>query len=220
MTNTTVATEVAVPDVSELSPAARIAVLSALGAAIKEQIDKEKELLTESYTGATKSQSIPTPFGSLAYQPPKIPVKVDEQKLLDYVKANHPDAIVVETVVTETIDPALKTRLVKDIVDVGDGDFVAGSSGEVINYAYLGEQTKPTITYSATQLQKQTKHRARVALRDRLEAFTQPLLEVETAETELVLQEPLMEAAAKAAKTAQDATKQPQAVNYADDEVF
>jgi hypothetical protein len=163
---------------STLSGAGRIAALTALRDAINDRVTWEKKALAESLTGATENQPIRTPFGDISFQPGTRPTKVDEQKLMDYVKTVAPEMVETKTVVTETIPDFYRETLIKDIVHVGDGEFVRASTGEVIEYAYLGEPGNTTISYPASKGQKVAKAAARRVVRDNLERLAAPMLEV------------------------------------------
>lgn len=159
---------------NELSRAERVAALTALQDAIKTQLDLEKAGIIENLAGATESQKIPTPMGSLSYSPGKVAVVIDDAKLLEYVRHIHPEAITVET--REVIDHDLRAALVKDVVNVGDGDFARGSTGEEITFASLGERASASVAWPASQAQKAAKARARAALVEHLSMLAAPLI--------------------------------------------
>lgn len=160
---------------SGMSPAERVTTLTAIKDAVEEQLKWEKSRIIENLTGATENTAIPTAMGNLTFKAPSRPVKVDDEKLLAYVKQVSPDSVKVETI--ETIDPELRAMLVKDIVDCGDGDFARGSTGETIDYAYLGAETAASIAWPASGPQKVVKAQARRALDEHLQMIAAPMFE-------------------------------------------
>lgn len=163
--------------VDALTPAGRIAALTALRDAIDEEVKREKSRITDNLAGATTNTALPTPFGDLSYRPGKRPVKIDDDKLIAYVKQVAPEMVTVQTVVTESIPDDLRELLTKDVIHCGDNLFARGSTGESIDYAYLGEETASAISWPASREQKITKSLARQTVRDNMERLTAPMLE-------------------------------------------
>lgn len=156
--------------ISGMSRAERIAALTAIKDAVEGRMKLEKDTIIENLQGATESKSIPTALGNLSYKPSSRPTKIDEEKLLAYVKENYPDAIT--TQVTEVIDPEARARLVGAVIHCGDGDFALSSDGSTIDFAYLGEPSAASIAYPASPSQKIVKLQARKALDDQFLALT------------------------------------------------
>lgn len=173
------AAPVAIPDsYTSLSRADRVAVLIALRDAIDTRVKEEKSGITESLYGATETQKIPTTgFGDLSFRPPKTPVKIDDEKLLEYVEHVAPEAITEQVSVTRVIDPGLRDMLIKDVIDVGDGLFARGSTGEEIHYAHQGSETAPQVVWGASSEQKRAKVTARKILDEHLPAMVVPVIE-------------------------------------------
>lgn len=155
---------------TEMSPAERIAALTAIRDAVDHRIGWEKATVIENLTGAKESTSIPTGLGNLTFKPSTLPTKIDEDKLLAYVKEHHPD--MVSEQVIEVIDPEFRKLLVSAVVHVGDGDFALSTDGTEINFAYLGDPTTAQIAYPASREQKIVKLMARKALEDQFTALT------------------------------------------------
>lgn len=163
---------------STLTPAGRIAALTALRDALDERVKREKETLSAALAGATDNMPVPTPFGDLSFQPGKQPIKIDDEKLIEYVKTVAPEMVETQTIVTETIPDFYRETLVSDVIYLGEEVFARASSGEVINYAYLGTETASKISYPSSQQQKVVKAAARRVVRDNLEKLASPMLEV------------------------------------------
>lgn len=160
-----------------MSPADRIAALSAIRDAIDARVTWEKSTIVENLLGATSAKSIPSQLGDLSYRPPSRPTKIDEDKLLAFVQENHPDAVTERTVVVHEIDPAVRKQLVDAVIHVGDGDFALSTTGEPIDFAYLGNETSATVSYPASAVQKIVKAQARAALDDHFLLLTSGMLD-------------------------------------------
>lgn len=163
---------------SSLTPAGRIAALIALRDAIDARVTVEKKALIETLTGATETQSLHTPFGDISFQPGKRRVVIDQDKLLEYVKRVAPEMVETVTVINESVIDSYRETLEDDVVHLGDGDFVRASTGEVIDYAYLSNPSNTNIAYPASKEQKAAKAAARRVVRDNMERFAAPMLEV------------------------------------------
>jgi len=161
-----------------LTPAGRVAALTALRDALDEQITQEKKGIIERLTGATENTPLPTPFGPLSFRPGKRPVKIDEEALLAYVKKVAPEMVRTETVVVETIEGPFRETLVNDVIHCGDELFARGSTGETIDYAYLGEETKGAVAWPASKEQRVVKSQARKIVAENMERLATPMLEV------------------------------------------
>lgn len=145
-----------------MSPADRIAALSAIRDAIDARVKWEKQTIIENLTGAHKAQPIPSALGNLSFKPETRPVKIDEEKFLAYVREHHPEQIS-ERLVHE-VDPAFRKVLLSAVVDVADGDFALSTDGTTIDFAYLGEPAGAQIAYPASSEQKIVKAQARRAI--------------------------------------------------------
>lgn len=157
---------------TEMSPAERIAALTAIRDAVDTRITWEKSTVIENLLGAKESTAIPTSLGNLTFKPSTQPTKIDEDKLLAYVKENHPDMVTEQVVVTEVIDPEFRKLLISAVVHVGDGDFALSTDGTGIDFAYLGDPSTPQIAYPASKAQKIVKLMARKALDEQFTALT------------------------------------------------
>lgn len=158
-----------------MSPADRIAALTAIRDAIDGRITWEKKGIIENLLGAHKSQSIPSSLGTLSFKPASRPVKIDDEKLLAYVLENHPEFITERTV--REVDPEFRKLLVSAVVDVGDGDFALSTDGTAIDFAYLGNETAAQIAYPASSEQKLVKAQARRAIDDHFLTLTAGMLD-------------------------------------------
>lgn len=158
-----------------MSPADRIAALSAIRDAIDGRVKWEKQTIIENLLGAHKAQSIPSALGNLSFKPETRPVKIDEEKLLAYVREIHPEQIS-ERVVYE-IDPEFRKLLVSAVVDVADGDFALSTDGTPVDFAYLGEPIAAQIAYPASSEQKIVKAQARQAIDDHFMTLASGMLD-------------------------------------------
>lgn len=161
-----------------MSPADRIAALSAIRDAIDGRVKWEKQTIIENLLGAQKAQSIPSALGNLSFKPETRPVRIDEEKLLQYVEQTHPEMIT-EKVVRE-VDPELRKLLISALVDVGDGDFALSTDGTAVDFAYLGEPVAPQIAYPASSEQKIVKAQARRAIDEHFIAIASGMLDAAT----------------------------------------
>jgi len=143
-----------------MTSAERVAMLTALLDAIEERANGEKQAIIEQLHGATETTPIPSPFGNVTLTIGSRPRVIDQQALLAWVKENAPERV--RTV--EEIDPEFKAELIKDLADIGDGEFITASSGEIVDWVSLGDAPAPKVSYPASRLQKATKYRARRVL--------------------------------------------------------
>ncbi|MBN9214115.1 MAG: hypothetical protein J0J04_04740 [Microbacterium sp.] len=158
-----------------MSPADRIAALTAIKDAVETRIKWEKSTIIENLLGATSAQSIPTPLGNLSFKPAARPVKFDEDKLLAYVQEHHPDMVTTRTV--HEIEPEFRKALLASVIHCGDDDFALGTDGTVIDFAYLGDETAAQIAYPASSAQKQVKAQARRAIDEHFLTLTSGMLD-------------------------------------------
>lgn len=158
-----------------MSPAERIAALTAIKDAIDARVKWEKQVIVENLLGATKAQSIPTSLGNLSFKPASRPVKFDEEKLLAYVQEHHPEHVT-ERVVVE-IDTEFRKLLTSAVVNLGDGDFGLSTDGTTIDFAYLGDETDAQIAYPASSEQKIVKAQARKAIDEHFLILTSGMLD-------------------------------------------
>lgn len=157
-----------------MTPQERVAILTAMKAALEEQIELEKSTLIENVYGATDTTSLDTSFGPVSVNPGgKQSIVVDPEKMLEYAKANAPETI--QQVVSETVADSYRETLMSDVIDVGDGVIVRASTGEQVDYAHLGKPSTPQVSWPASKQQKITKARARQALREHLPTLVEPM---------------------------------------------
>ena len=161
-----------------LSTADRIAVLTALKDAVEARLKNEKAVVIDRLAGATKNMPIPTRGGNLSYKAPVTPIKIDDEKILEHARQVAPH-LVIPRVVWD-IDPDLLKALKDDVavIDMGDGEKVLSSkqTGEIIEYAYFGEETSASISWSASDKQKIMKAEARKLLAEHLGELVSPML--------------------------------------------
>lgn len=158
-----------------MSRADRIAALKAIASAIDEQVKEDISFLTDQFQGATKAQPIYTALGKLSYNPGSAKAVPDEAKLLAYVKENYPGAVTTRTV--EEIDPTVRAEILGSVIDAGDGDFVDGATGTVVDFMTVGKPSSPSVAYPASREQKIVKREAKRALEEQMIALTSGMLD-------------------------------------------
>jgi hypothetical protein len=154
---------------SGLRAADRIAALTAIRDAIDVRLALDKEALTDGLRGATKNQVIPTLLGNLSFKPSTRKPVIDQERLMEYVKQNHPEAVISRVV--EEIEPNFLSDITEAITYVGDDLFVDARTGEELSFVYLGDETKPSIAYPASREQKIAKSQARKALAEQFDVM-------------------------------------------------
>lgn len=151
---------------TDLRPADRAVALMALAEAIKAEADaaKDEALRLADLTGA---KSFRTPMGTVSVTQKEVPIKVDESKLLDWVKGNYPIDELVETI--EQVKPWASKQIADRLVIVGgavydsadlpgsgfavvDGDVVLedGTVVDPVPFATAGILPDPYVSWPAS----------------------------------------------------------------------
>lgn len=147
-----------------MTGAERVAMLTALLDAIEERANWEKQAIIEQLAGATETTPIPSQYGNVTLTIGSRPRVIDQEALLAWVKEHAPERV--HTV--EEVDPDYKAALIKDLADIGDGEFVTATTGEIVDWVSLGPAPAPKVSYPSSRLQKATKYRARRVLAQHL----------------------------------------------------
>ena len=138
-----------------LRPAQRITALSALHAALGDEIKTEKDNLL-AVAASVGVKSFTTEFGSVNVVQKDAPILINEFELLDYVKTSAPEML--ETIVRVPDWYAAQLSDPKRLT-VMDG-MVLNEKGEVLPYASIGEAPAAHVAWPASKEQKAGKAQA------------------------------------------------------------
>lgn len=155
-----------------LTAAERYAALSALRAGLDSQIAAAKRDLMAEASGLRKA-SWPTPWGQVNAVRADPRVEIDQDALLEHLRAHHPDGIVV----VETPNVALVQTLLARCTVIGR-TVMDRETGEVVEWAHVGEAGPLTVSYPASAQQKDAKALATMLFDERGDALVSGLREV------------------------------------------
>lgn len=146
-----------------LSNADHLAYLLALQAGLSDQIAKAKRRVIEE-ANETRARSYDTPVGQINVTRKDAPIEVtDEAALLAWVKQARPDEV--ETV--ERVRPAFMRYLREERWTVVKGQVIDTVTGEVVDFAALGDPGEPFVAWPATKTQRAAKQEARLLFEER-----------------------------------------------------
>lgn len=160
---------------TELTPADNLAFLLALQAGLNDQIARAKRRVLDE-AAQTRTRSYDTPVGQVNITRKDAPIEVtDEAALLAWVKEHRPDEV--ETV--ERVRPAYMKHLREDRWTVVKGQVIDTQTGEVVEFAALGDPGEPFVAWPASKQQRAAKQEARDLFEQRAALLAPLFAEIE-----------------------------------------
>lgn len=160
---------------TNMTAADHLALLLALEAGLKDQIAQAKRRVLEA-AAETRTRSYDTPVGQVNITRKDPPIEVtDEAALLAWVKENRPD----EVEVIERVRPAYMKHLRENRWTVVKGQVIDTQTGEIVEFAALGDPGEPYITWPASKQQRAAKEEARLLFEQRAALLAPLFAEIE-----------------------------------------
>lgn len=151
-----------------LPMAAKVALLSAAKDGLLVILAREKAKLINLNADSAEPVQARSVFGTVNYQPAKEQHNVDEDALLEHVKADPELAQHIQTV--QIVPDWVKSMLIESATHRDDGAYTL-KDGTVVDYMSPGSPKAAQVTYPASKQQKVTKQAAEQALQSVLDTL-------------------------------------------------